>query len=181
MAMEQRTPLAGQQTPWGRPAQWKSHAHHRVKFITRPNGSSPIDDAIAGGATSTVTAQLPVYVQDSGAPETLWSENFDGIADVTRTDSGSSAWSSDFENTEYGSGSHHGVRGDAYKMGQTTNENNNDSSVGVWRSESIDITGRTGLTLSFDLLYLGSGSVPWMMSAPCHLELTGPPLRHRRA
>ena len=104
-----------------------------------------------GGATSTVTAQLPVYVQDSGAPETLWSENFDGIADVTRTDSGSSAWSSDFENAEYGSGSHHGVRGDAYKMGQTTNENNNDSSVGVWRSESIDITGRTGLTLSFDL------------------------------
>jgi Ca2+-binding RTX toxin-like protein len=104
-----------------------------------------------GGATSTVTAQLPVYVQDSGAPETLWSENFDGIADVTRTDSGSSAWSSDFENAEYGSGSHHGVRSDAYKMGQTTNENNNDSSVGVWRSESIDITGRTGLTLSFDL------------------------------
>ncbi|WP_422004255.1 cadherin domain-containing protein [Pyruvatibacter mobilis] len=104
-----------------------------------------------GGATSTVTAQLPVYVQVSGAPETLWSENFDGIADVTRTDSGSSAWSSDFENAEYGSGSHHGVRSDAYKMGQTTNENNNDSSVGVWRSESIDITGRTGLTLSFDL------------------------------
>jgi hypothetical protein len=103
----------------------------------------------------TYTEAFTVNVSDVDETHTLWSEDFSGAADFTRTDTGSTAWSADFENASHGDRSHHGVRDESYKMGRTTGSSDDDGSVGVWRSEEIDISGKTGLTLSFDLTSTG--------------------------
>ncbi|WP_428482512.1 cadherin domain-containing protein [Pyruvatibacter mobilis] len=108
-----------------------------------------------GGATSTVTAQLPVHVASAPASETLWSENFSGLSNGTTADNGDTSWSTDTGLSDYGSSTDHGVQNEAYEFSQTTNTSNADQSVLVWRSEPIDVSGRTGLTLSFDLTATG--------------------------
>ena len=108
-----------------------------------------------GGATSTVTAQLPVHVASAPASETLWSENFSGLSNGTTADNGDTSWSTDTGLSDYGSSTDHGVQNEAYEFSQTTNTSDADQSVLVWRSEPIDVSGRTGLTLSFDLTATG--------------------------
>ncbi|NBG94709.1 hypothetical protein GTQ45_03080, partial [Pyruvatibacter mobilis] len=108
-----------------------------------------------GGATSTVTAQLPVHVASAPASETLWSENFSGLSNGATADNGDTSWSTDTGLSDYGSSTDHGVQNEAYEFSQTTNTSDADQSVLVWRSEPIDVSGRTGLTLSFDLTATG--------------------------
>ncbi len=103
----------------------------------------------------TYTEAFTVNVSDVDETHTVWSEDFSGAADFTRTDTGSTAWSTDFENASSGTGSEHGVRDESYKLGRTTGDSNDNESVGVWRSEPIDVAGKTGLTLSFDLTATG--------------------------
>ncbi|CDO58988.1 DNA gyrase subunit A [Candidatus Phaeomarinobacter ectocarpi] len=110
---------------------------------------------VTDSAGLTYAEDFTVNVSDVDETVTLFSENFSGIADFTQSDSGSSAWSAEGENTDFGSSSQHGVRDESYKMGQTTDDSNDNESVAVWRSEQIDIAGKTGLTLSFDLTASG--------------------------
>ncbi|MEP0069170.1 hypothetical protein [Pyruvatibacter sp.] len=103
----------------------------------------------------TYTEAFTVNVSDVDETHTVWSEDFSGAADFDRTDTGSTAWSTDYENAAWGDGSQHGVRDESFKLGQTTDTSNDNESVGVWRSEPIDVAGKTGLTLSFDLTSTG--------------------------
>ncbi|MDW3097529.1 MAG: hypothetical protein R8J41_05475 [Alphaproteobacteria bacterium] len=99
----------------------------------------------------TYTEAFTVNVSDVDETVTLFSENFNGLSNGTQSDNGSSAWSTDDEQTEYGSSSEHGVNNNAYEFSQTTDDSNDNDSVAVWRSEEIDISGQSGVELSFDL------------------------------
>jgi hypothetical protein len=107
------------------------------------------------GDTASVTSSLPVQVVAGAGPETLWSEDFSGLSNGTKDDTGASAWSTDSEQADHGYSSNHGVKEGAYEFSQTTDNQNADDRVRVWRSEEIDISGQTGLTLSFDLAATG--------------------------
>jgi len=106
---------------------------------------------VTDSAGLTYNEDFTVNVSDVSEIETLFSEDFSGLSNGAQSDNGSSAWAADDEQTEFGSSSVHGVDNGSYEFSRTTDEEDDDESVAVWRSEQIDISGKTGLTLSFDL------------------------------
>ncbi len=106
----------------------------------------------AAGASYSETFTINVGdVMDS--PVLLWSEDFSGLSNGATSDSGSTAWSAtDAGSEETGN---HGVDNGRYEFGQVTDEENDNTSKTVWTSETIDISGRSELDLSFRLSETG--------------------------
>ncbi len=118
------------------------------------------EDSVTVNVTSTDSTGLSrteafdISVSDvSEAPVTLWSENFSGVGNYQQSDSGDTAWAAEDERAD--EDGNHGTYNGVYYMGETTDSGGDLDEVSVWRSEQIDITGRTGLSLSFTLTATG--------------------------
>jgi len=101
----------------------------------------------SGGLTTSEDFDINVGDVAEG-PVTLWSEDFSGLSDGARSDTGDTAWSTD--DSDAMASADHGVDDEAYAFGKSTDSAWSDQHIS-WSSEEIDISGQETLTLSFDL------------------------------
>ena len=86
-----------------------------------------------------------------GELETIWSEDFTGLSNGSRSDAGSTAWTSSrgsFNPLYWGVNTKSGNK--VYRT-RKTGQNNEVSEV-TWLSEEIDISGHTDIAVSLDML-----------------------------
>ncbi len=93
----------------------------------------------ANGCTNQQTVQV---VSGNATPTTFWNEDFSDLADSTKTDTGATPWTTvDPATTGVFAVINHEFR--VSNIGNT--------SVGVWTSGSINISGRTNVSISVDV------------------------------
>ncbi len=108
-----------------------------------------VDDASVGG-TPDASQTFSLSIADANeVSATLWSEDFEDLSNGAEIDTGDTAWSTDESNASLSSPTH-GVDSGEYRFSETTVSSNDDAYIS-WQSETIDISGHTGISLSFDL------------------------------
>ena len=108
----------------------------------------------SNGAAETTSGSISVKVEASETnPQLLWSEDFSGLSNGAKGDVGDTAWSA----TDFGADitGGHGVQSGAYEFDQNTNNAWDNTSKTIWKSESIDISGKADVDLSFKLSQVG--------------------------
>ncbi|MDQ8201334.1 putative Ig domain-containing protein, partial [Pelagicoccus enzymogenes] len=81
--------------------------------------------------------------------ESLFSEDFAGDLDGATADSNDTKWSTD--DSAATTSPTHGIENEAYEFSESTSTANNDGALIKLQTETIDISGKTDLELSFDL------------------------------
>ncbi|MBG53991.1 MAG: hypothetical protein CML99_16490 [Rhodobiaceae bacterium] len=108
----------------------------------------------SNGATETTVSSIALTVDETvDASALLWSENFSGLSNGAKVDSGDTAWSASDAGADITGG--HGVQSGAYTFGQNTDNAWDGTSRTIWKSEAIDISGRSDVDLSFKLSQAG--------------------------
>ncbi|MEQ9014677.1 MAG: VCBS domain-containing protein, partial [Marinovum algicola] len=77
----------------------------------------------------------------------LWSEDFSGLSEGVREDTGETAWGTD--GSQATAGPVHGVSGGAYRFSESAGQS--EPGFVTWSSEAIDTRGLSGLSVAFDL------------------------------
>ncbi len=108
-----------------------------------------VDDAAVGGTPDASQAFSLSIADANEISATLWSEDFEDLSNGAEIDTGDTAWSTDESNASLSSPTH-GVDSGEYRFSETTVSSNDDAYIS-WQSETIDISGHTGISLSFDL------------------------------
>ena len=96
---------------------------------------------------------LSVSDPSRGARETLWEEDFNGLADGTLASEGAFGWTT--TKSESAMFEAQGVADGAYVLGRSTDQGNADDATVTWSSSEIDISGRENVEISFDVSSLG--------------------------
>ncbi|MDQ8201302.1 putative Ig domain-containing protein, partial [Pelagicoccus enzymogenes] len=89
----------------------------------------------------------PTVVSTRG--EVLWQEDFSGLSDGSTSDQGETSWTTDASAAT--ATPIHGVSDEAYAFSRSTSTSNDDGALVKLQTETIDISGKKELTLSFDL------------------------------
>jgi hypothetical protein len=95
----------------------------------------------ANGCTASQTATVTA---SGGTASVFWNENFSSLSNGTTTDTGSTPWS--LSSTGLTSSSVFSVQSSEFKVSNSTA-----SGEGVWRSGTIDITGKTSVSIAVDI------------------------------
>ena len=127
---------------------------------TGPNSftSTVKNPAVTAAGTYTVTVRNPANgcttaqsVQVTAAPTgTIWLEDFTGLADGTTSDTGTTSWS------RTTTGGTYAVSGGRFVNTNMTSSNT--TSVGVWTSAAIPVSGMTNVSFTVDVWSSVTGS-----------------------
>ncbi|MCH6259348.1 putative Ig domain-containing protein, partial [Puniceicoccaceae bacterium K14] len=113
--------------------------------VTASDGEESASDTFSVSVENTNDG--PTVVSQS--QQALWKEDFSGLSDGAKSDSGDSAWATDESATN--TSPIHGVANEAYEFSTSTSQANDNDALLKLQSEPIDISRKENLELTFEL------------------------------